>query len=990
MNVAARFSALRLNALALTLRGRDNSRISPRGAKMISYVMTHPGAEMAIIPQGGPLKVTNGSANFPDVRSMTGNPLTRPLTLLDTRLGFMAAMVATLLVAFWLRVWRLGTYDLWLDEAISFFVANRPPLEVIAYSAQNILEHPPGYYLLLHFWMQLAGSGETALRLFSAIGGTLCVALVIMLVRRWFGHRMSALVGLLFCIQPLAVTLSRDARMYTWYGAAVLLMVYLFDRALQDGRALRWLLFGAAALTALTFNYLAAFVLLALAVFAVVQRRAMGRRVAPFALVLLVLLGLPLLWIVTTPGPRGSVLQLLADLRVPWSPGRLVGLYFGWPLSGAADDGATPLLVTLAGLRWLLVIVGILAMGQPRLWQRRTLQRLLALLVFIPPLAASFVFIIVKQRYFSALLGFFVLAVVLGLAACWRRSRVLGAVLAVLLVLMDGQASIAQGQGGYRPFSPPMGYIMARAREGEPVIYTDPWDKYLDLYYDSRQLATEFIPTGDEPITEAAAEEHARRILGSTRSVWLVVYPSKLKPETVVAGFDRAGFPGERVWFTGSRGVGRYFAARPMVEHSSGVTWGDDIRLVRWWTSGAEVAAGDALRLQFEWQKLTPPDQTEQAAAEKPSSLISLTLVGEDGETWAARVAAPCNGACSPADWYTKPGQERQGFYIPLDTPPGRYELQLAWLTPHGQSMLARTGTDEVQQSTYRLMGVRVTPPTDETGPEAPLAQQSGMQTTDGGLTLISFTPPQGPAPVGSPVSLPMQWQVHTPQPLLEARLELARDGQVWSLTQPLGPAWHPSDQWMPGRIVRVQPEFRLPGTLAPGEYAASLTLKRAGAPESMLSLALGLLVVKDRERLFAMPNIGEAAEVEWQEGIQLARVAAPQTAKAGETIPVTLIWRADRPTAGNWKIFIHLADAMGTMQAQGDGYPQGGAALTPTWQAGEVIVDTHQISLPSDLPEGTYQLRIGFYNEETNERLPLSPGVDTFIWPKSITITRP
>ena len=187
-----------------------------------------------------------------------------------------------------------------------------------------------------------------------------------------------------------------------------------------------------------------------------------------------------------------------------------------------------------------------------------------------------------------------------------------------------------------------------------------------------------------------------------------------------------------------------------------------------------------------------------------------------------------------------------------------------------------------------------------------------------------------------------------------------------------------------------MQPEFPLPGTLAPGEYAATLTLTRAGEQAGLLSLPLGPLVITDRERLFTMPDLGEPAGVEWQEGIQLARVAAPQAAKAGETISVTLIWRADRPTAGNWKVFIHLADAVEKTVAQGDGYPQGGVALTTTWQPGEVIVDTHQISLGSDLPDGAYQLKIGFYNEETNERLPLSPGVDTYTWPKPITIARP
>jgi len=364
--------------------------------------------------------------------------------------------------------------------------------------------------------------------------------------------------------------------------------------------------------------------------------------------------------------------------------------------------------------------------------------------------------------------------------------------------------------------------------------------------------------------------------------------------------------------------------------------------------------------------------------------------VGNDRKTWATRVAAPCNGACSVADWYEAPGQERQGFYIPLDTPPGRYELQLAWLKPDGEPILVRTGTDEVQQSTFRLMDVDITPPTTDTATEAPLDRQSGMQTTDGSLVLASFAAPQGSVPVGGLVSVPMQWQVHSPQPPLEAHLELRREGQVSSLGQPLGPSWYPSDLWTAGRLVRVQPQFGLPGTLKPGEYAASLTLTRTGGQESLLSLPLGSLTVRDRERVFTMPDDGEEAGVEWQEGIHLARVAAPSSAQTGETIAVTLVWLADRPTAGNWKVFIHLAGAAETTVAQGDGYPQGGAALTTTWQAGEVIADTHLIELASDLPEGEYQLQIGFYLEETNDRLPLTPGVDTYTWPKPITITRP
>jgi len=945
---------------------------------------------MAIIPQGGPLKVTSESSNDSAARPKAGQLLAQPLRWLDTRPGFEAATITTLLAAFWLRVWKLGASDLWLDEAISYFVANRSPLEIIAYTAANIAEHPPGYYFLLHFWMRVLGTSEFALRMFTVMGALVAITLTMVVARRWFGRGVALLVGVLLAVQPLAFFLGRDARMYSWFMAAVTLMVYLLDRAIHERRPVNWLLFAIAALAALAFNYLAAFVILALALFFVVRWRQLKHSALPFALILAVLLGPPLLWIVLEPGPRSSALALLAAMSEPWTASRLLPVFLGWPLGGAADEEVTPLLIALAGLRWLLVAAGILFMVPPRTWRRRDLQWLLALLVFVPPLAGSIIFVISKARYFSAVLGFFTLAVALGVVACWRRNRALGAVLLAALLLIDGRGVPSSLHGEWKPFSPPMEHILARGREGEPIIYTYPWDKYLDLYYNSRKLPAEFIPAGDDPITVEAAEEHARRILDTVGSAWLVIYPTKLQPENVAAGFDRAGFGGEIEWFAGNRGIIRYFADRPLAEQPGGMTWGDDIRLVRWWTSGTEVPAGDALRLQFEWQKLAPPDQDGRRTAEEPSPLISLTLVGEDGKTWATRVAAPCNGACSPAEWHAQPALERQGFYVPLDTPPGRYEVRLAWLKPDGEPILVRTGTDEVQQIAYRLMDVDVAPPTAENAPEAPLAQPSGMQTTDGGLVLTSFAAPEDSVPVGGLVLVPMQWQVHSPQPPLEARLELSRDGQMSLLVQPLGPPWYGSDRWTPGRLVRVQPQFALPGTLKPGEYAASLVLTRTGENQSLLSLPLGSLVVKDRERVFTMPEDGAAAGIAWQEGIQLARVAAPVSAQSGETIAVTLIWRADRPTAGNWKVFIHLADAAETTLAQGDAYPQGGAALTTTWQPGEVIADTHLIELAGDLPEGEYQLKIGFYDEETDERLPLTPGVDTYTWPKPITITRP
>lgn len=907
----------------------------------------------------------------------------------------MFASCALLLVGFFLRTWQLGAYDFWVDEGISYYVANRSPAEIIAYTASNIYEHPPGYYFGLHFWMQLAGTSEFAVRLLGAMGGTLYLALLIRIARRWFGARPAILAGALLSVQPLAVMLSRDARMYTWYGVAILLVVFLFDRATQRRRVVDWLLFALAVLFALALNYLSVFVFLALALFALIHWRTLGRSLIPFTLVLMVILGLPLLWILVSPGPRGSLAGLIDALRATWSPARLIPLYFGWPLSDAADHGRTLQLGLLAGLRWLLAVIGIVWLPLPRRWNRRMLQWLLVLLIVVPPLAASFPFQFLKHRYFFPTLGFFVLAQALGIVACWRRFRFAGAAVAATLVLalllMDGRASFAQLNNRSQSFSAPMNYILVRARESEPIVYTFPWESFLDEYYDTRGLPAAFVPQEESPTTVEEAEDRGREILTAVGSAWLVLYPSHLKPEVVEQGFSRAGFAGEKTWFAGDRGVIRYFAERPVSEQVGGMVWADRVRLNRWWSSDPQVTAGDALRLEFEWQDLAEAASDLAAPdADHALRLIELSLVGQDGQLWATRVGAPCNGLCPLSGWEGAPVRERQALYVPADTPPGRYSVRLRRLARDGEPELVQMGEDPVRQAFADLLDIEVLPPADGTTVEASLSLPVDIQTTDSQLTLVSLTPPGAAVLPGRPLSVPMQWRSAGELGALEARLILTRAGQATLLSAPLGPAWYGSDQWTSGRLIRTQPSFTIPATLEPGEYSLALGLATSEMGENLLHVPLGTLVVRDRERRFDLPDIGAPVTVDWGEDIRLARVDAPTDAKAGETITVTLVWQASRPTGGNWKVFVHLVDEQGVVRGQGDAYPLSGAALTPTWQAGEVIVDPHRIELARDLVPGEYRLRIGFYNESTNERLPLEPGVDTYVWPLSIEIAQP
>ena len=468
-------------------------------------------------------------------------------------------------------------------------------------------------------------------------------------------------------------------------------------------------------------------------------------------------------------------------------------------------------------------------------------------------------------------------------------------------------------------------------------------------------------------------------MLKGNRSSWLVLYPSVLRPERIEQAFNRLAFPAEKVWFPGGRGVVHYFRPVPLAEQPAGIVWNDQIRLRGWQSSDEAVAAGDALRLQFEWERLQP---------QIPRALISLALVGPDGAVWAERSSEPCTGWCISSEWPAGAIVDRQALYVPPDVPPGDYDLHIRWLTtPDGEPLLGRRDGDELGQADLVLMQIHVDAPALPTPAAAPLGRRVDTPIRDG-LVLRSTRFDDRGVRGGASLALPLQFEVTASQPALTAGLLLERQGEAVRVIQPLGPAWYASQDWTGNRSVRVQPQFTIPGTLTAGTYQASLEIAEPGQAQPARRLRLGALTVQDRPRRFDVPDIGKAAGVNWSEGIQLVRTGIPAQAAPGTSLTVTLVWQAGRPTSGNWKVFVHLVDANGEVRVQGDDYPMGGSALTPTWKAGEVVLDSYTLSLPPDLAPGKYALRLGFYDERSEERLPLSDGGDNLTLPAALEVT--
>src|SRR5436190_8547580 len=106
-----------------------------------------------------------------------------------------------LLVAFGLRVWGLAAQSFWWDEAYSTMVASQGLRDLPSTLARDDF-HPPLHYVLLHFWMRLAGQSEFSLRFVSVCFGVLAVAAAGVTARRFFGRPAGPIAALIFALSP--------------------------------------------------------------------------------------------------------------------------------------------------------------------------------------------------------------------------------------------------------------------------------------------------------------------------------------------------------------------------------------------------------------------------------------------------------------------------------------------------------------------------------------------------------------------------------------------------------------------------------------------------------------------------------------------------------------------------------------------------------------------------------------------------------------------
>lgn len=106
--------------------------------------------------------------------------------------------------------------------------------------------------------------------------------------------------------------------------------------------------------------------------------------------------------------------------------------------------------------------------------------------------------------------------------------------------------------------------------------------------------------------------------------------------------------------------------------------------------------------------------------------------------------------------------------------------------------------------------------------------------------------------------------------------------------------------------------------------------------------------------------------------GDQIALLGYNASAEAlspGETLEVTLYWKALRQLDIEYQVFVHVLDGAGNLVAQSDKINPG-EFPTHRWPTDRYVPDTHRLVLPADLPPGDYTVATGLWVQGEGWRL--------------------
>lgn len=338
---------------------------------------------------------------------------------------------------------------------------------------------------------------------------------------------------------------------------------------------------------------------------------------------------------------------------------------------------------------------------------------------------------------------------------------------------------------------------------------------------------------------------------------------------------------------------------------------------------------------------------------------VSLRVLDSRGHLLLQRDSEPASGRRPTTGWLANEVvQDDAGLIIPLDTPPGSLQLLLTvYNSATGESL-------KVSEGSWHTLGTLNLAPAAKPPPWEVLNIPHRMDSPFGSLRLrgygLSTTNPKG----GDKLDLSLWWQAAPSAQDDEITLSL-RDNSGRNFKAYTGAPidGYSAGAWGTDRILRGRYSIPLP---IDWTGAARLVVESGGREVNLVPLE-----IQASGRTFEAPVIPRPQSAHLGDSIRLLGYDLDKTrARPGESVRLTLYWRAVRRPLASYTVFTHALDPQGIVRGQKDSIPRGGELPTDRWLPDEVVVDPYTIEFPRDAPPGNYQLEVGMYLAETGVRV--------------------
>ncbi|MDQ3866636.1 MAG: glycosyltransferase family 39 protein [Actinomycetota bacterium] len=208
--------------------------------------------------------------------AVRGRAVPRLGALASSRLAVLAILAFLLALSTLIRTRALAA-GFWIDEGVTVGISSFPFTEIPTVLRQD--GSPPLYYLLLHLWMQIAGTGEADTHALSLLFALASIPAALWATSSLFGRRAGWVAALLAALHPFITVYAQETRMYSLVILLSILATAAFAHAFVFRRRRYVPVFALLlALMLYTHNWALFFTLGALAALALCVRSADDRR----------------------------------------------------------------------------------------------------------------------------------------------------------------------------------------------------------------------------------------------------------------------------------------------------------------------------------------------------------------------------------------------------------------------------------------------------------------------------------------------------------------------------------------------------------------------------------------------------------------------------------------------------------------------------------------------------------------------------------------